>query len=447
MRAQASAWIGVCLLCFPVVASSQTLRRTPIVIAVEKTRDCVVNISTEKIVLQARRDASRQGDPFDRLFDDFFRPYRYERARVVQPLGSGVILDEHGLVVTNAHVIRRAGALRLLLADGSKFEGKVLAADFDADLALLRIQGGNRKFKPVRMARAPLMLGETVIALGNPFGLSNSVTSGIVSSTDREITLGEGDDRRKFTGLIQTSALINPGNSGGPLVNLEAELVGINTAIVDHAQGIGFAIATDEARKLLAPLLATPEIRSVHLGLAFKTGAPLRVSRADPGSPGAKAGLRAGDVIETFGDRPVADAYDLGMALLYRRPGDRIPVAFRRNGRRRSVTLTLVPVKTPSDERILSKRLGLSGQDVNKDLARSLGLPVAWGVVVTGVERGGPASRAGLKVGDLIVQIGRYRVQSVRQAVRILHDAHQGDRVYVAIVRGQHLAQTRVRLR
>jgi len=426
--------------------ASEDARRTPIVVAVEEAKDCVVNISTEATVLRRSPGGAVPEDPFDRLFEDFFRSHRYQRARVLQPLGSGVVLDERGLIVTNAHVIQRARDLRLSLADGAKYEGDLLAADFDNDVALLRIQNPRRNLKPIRMAQSPLMLGETVIALGNPYGLSNSVTSGIVSSLERDVAIGNGEDRREFKGLVQTSALINPGNSGGPLVNLDAELVGINTAIVDHAQGIGFAIPAVQLRESLAELLATPEVSSVWLGLSFRSN-PLTVAGVAKDSPAAKAGLRANDRVHTFASRPARDAFDVGMALLYRRPGDRIEIGIERHGRRREMIVTLAEPKPLTDETVLSRRVGILGQDVDRDLARTMQLPVTWGILVAKLEPDSPADRAGIKVGDLIIQMGRYRIQSLRQAVRILRDARPGDRVSVALVRSGYLARTAVRIR
>ncbi|NLF31542.1 MAG: PDZ domain-containing protein, partial [Planctomycetes bacterium] len=285
-----------------------------------------------------------------------------------------------------------------------------------------------------------------VIALGNPYGLSNSVTSGIVSSLGRDIAIGSGEDRREFKGLVQTSALINPGNSGGPLVNLDGELVGVNTAIVDHAQGIGFAIPVEQIRKVLAELLSTPEVCPVWLGIAFRSG-PLSVADVAKDSPAAKAGVLPGDRVHTFASRPAFDAFDVGMALLYLRPGDRIEIGLERKGRRQNVTLTLAEPRPLTDESVLSRRFGVLGQNVDRSLAASMRLPVAWGILVAKVEPQSPAERSGVRVGDLLVQIGRYRVQTVQQAVRLLRDARPGDSVSVAIVRGGYLARTSVRLR
>ena len=448
MRPQA-LMVCIVLAALPVApTTAQSARQTPLVRAVEQTKDSVVNISTERIVLQRKLGSSRRSaDPFDRLFEQYFRPHDYQRARVVTPLGSGIVLDERGLVVTNAHVIRRAGNLKLSLADGTQLDAELLAADFDKDLALLRIVDPKRKLRPVRMCRTSPMLGETVLALGNPFGLSNSVTSGIVSSLDREVTLGEGEDRRKFKGLIQTSALINPGNSGGPLVNLDAELAGINTAIVDHAQGIGFALPVPHVRKVLASLLATPELRQVQLGVAFHPKSPLKVARVVPRSPSEAAGLRVGDEIESIQGRATQDAFDVGMALVYRRPGDRISVGYRRDGGRYTANVLLVKPEPPSDGDRVQRLLGVAGRDVTRELALSMQLPVAWGVLVTRVEARGPARREGIEAGDLLVQIGPYRVQNVAQAARILRKARSGDRVFVVIVRGGYLEQVRIRVR
>jgi serine protease Do len=444
-----SSWpcLAAALLLASAAAASDA-RRSPTVSVVEKTRNCVVNISTERVVLQRSFDSSpSRGDPFDRLFDEFFRPQRYERARVMQPLGSGVILDERGVVATNAHVIRRASNLVLLLGDGNQHKADLLAADFDVDLALLRIQGGSAPFQAVRMCRTPLLLGETVVALGNPFGLSNSVTSGIISSLDRELTVGEGEEERKFTGLIQTSALINPGNSGGPLINMDAELVGLNTAIVDQAQGIGFAIPVEQMRKALAHLLAAPEVRQVQLGLAFHAEPPLRVARTPEKGPAAGVGLREGDLVESLDGRAIGDAFDLGMALLFHKPADRVEVRYRRNGQSARAAIVLAEAERTSDENVLQRALGLIGQDVDEAVARRIGLSVPWGVLLSRVEARGPADRAGIQAGDLLVQIGRYRVQNLHQAARILRDVRSGDAVLLGIVREGYLARVRIRAR
>ena len=286
------------------------LRRTPIVAAVEKVRDCVVNISTERMLVTRGGGLVPFGtgdDVFDRFFQDFFRGPATEQRKVNAPLGSGCVITAGGLVITNEHVVRRASNVKLSLNTGETFDAVVLAADPAADLALLRAQT-DKPLKAIPMGvSSDLMLGEPVIAVGNPFGFENSVTSGIVSALNREITVGAGDDAVHYTGLIQTSALINPGNSGGPLVNILGELIGINSAIVDRAQGIGFAIPIDRARDVLAPLLATPQVSEAWAGVRGATvpgrkGA--RVTQVEARGPAEKV-LQVNDVIAS-GGRPAA---------------------------------------------------------------------------------------------------------------------------------------------
>ncbi len=281
------------------------LRRTPTVAAVEKVRDCVVNISTERMLVTRGGGLAPFGtgdDVFDRFFQDFFRGPATEQRKVNAPLGSGCVITSSGLVITNEHVVRRASNVKLSLNTGETFDAVVLAADPAADLALLRAQT-DKPLKAIPMGvSSDLMLGEPVVAVGNPFGFENSVTSGIVSALNREITVGEGDDAVHYTGLIQTSALINPGNSGGPLVNILGELIGINSAIVDRAQGIGFAIPIDRARDVLAPLLATPQVCEAWAGVHGATvpgrkGA--RVTQLEAHGPAEKV-LQVNDVMRPW---------------------------------------------------------------------------------------------------------------------------------------------------
>ena len=422
-------------------------RRTPVVEVVEKTRDVVVNISTQRIVLQREEPRFRSTHPFDQLWEDFFQPRRYRRAEVLQPLGSGIVLDEEGLVLTNAHVIRRASNLRLLLADGREHEGELLAADVNADLALLRILDLDGPLRAPPMCMDEPILGETVIALGNPFGLSNSVTTGVVSSIDRDLDWGEGDLAMRFEGLIQTSALINPGNSGGPLLNLQGELMGINTAIVPQAQGIGFAIPTRQIRKVLARLLSTPDVRPAFLGLALNDCGPPVVAEVAPDGPAHRAGLRAGDAIEALDGRRVLDAFDFAMALLRREPGQRLRVRYRRGGEPLEAEVVLAAPPPPPELAEIAGRLGVGVQDVDRRLAESMNLPIAWGVLVTEVEPDGPGARAGLAEGDVLVQLGRYRVQSVAQAAQALREINPGDRVNLSVIRGGRLGYTSARTR
>src|SRR5574340_1190241 len=221
---------------------SHSNRRTPVVIAVEKTGPAIANIRTERLIAQ------RQGDPFfgsrNEMFEQFFNEFfgQSQKQMVERPLGSGVIIDEDCYIVTNEHVVSRASKIKVRLSDGRDFEASMISSDPISDLAVLKINSPT-PLPYVKMGTSKdLMIGEPVIALGNPFGLENSVTTGVLSAKNRTITFNSEYGEIKYDGLIQTDALINPGNSGGPLINADGELIGINAAIVNQAQGIGFAI-------------------------------------------------------------------------------------------------------------------------------------------------------------------------------------------------------------
>lgn len=433
---------------FALLASAAAdARRTPVVEVVEKTRDIVVNISTHRVVFHREEPRFRSRHPFDQLWEEFFQPRRYRREEFLQPLGSGIVLDEEGLVLTNAHVIRRASNLLLVLADGTQYEGELLAADVDADLALLRVLDWNAPLQAAQMCMDEPLLGETVVALGNPFGLSNSVTTGVVSSLDRDVTAGEGDHALRFEGLVQTSALINPGNSGGPLLNLKGELMGINTAVVPQAQGIGFAIPVRQIRKVAARLLSTPDVRPVTMGLAVNDCGPPTVAEVAPGGPADSAGLRPDDTLVEMDGRPVLDTFDFALRLLRREPGQRLHVRFRRGAETRETMVVLAAPAQPSEEAEIARRLGLDVQNVDRALAREKNLPIAWGVLVAGVEPDGPGMRAGLAVGDVLVEVGRYRVQTVAQTAEALREIRPGDRVSLTAIRHGRIGQTIARTR
>ncbi len=427
------------------------LRRTPIVTAVAKVRDAVVNISTEQVVAVRRGFGPSFGpgnDPFERMFEEFFRGPVMERKRVQQPIGSGCIITADGLVITNEHVVRRATNIKLSLHSGKTFDATVLAADASHDLALLRAQAGVPLPAIPLGTSSDLMLGETVVALGNPFGFENSVTSGILSAFNREIEIAAGGEPIHFTGLIQTSALINPGNSGGPLVNLDGELIGINTAVVDQAQGIGFAIPIDRAREALAPLLANVFVAEATAGLRAETVAGrqgARVAEVEPRGP-ADGRLRPGDLIVGVDEQPVRDLFDLLIRTVQAKPDQTLRLRIRRGDREQDVTVTLAAVVPPSPRELLRSRLGVSGQDLTPALARQMGIGVQSGLLLTDVVRDGPAARAELRTGDVIIQIGPHSVRNVKDAASALRMLNAGERVRMLVFRQTYGAFVRVTL-
>ncbi|HPQ41721.1 MAG TPA: trypsin-like peptidase domain-containing protein, partial [bacterium] len=281
-------------------------RETPVVRAVRKVEAAVVNISTEKVV------SVRDFNPFgnDWIFE-YFNPYRRPQRNVTrQSLGSGVIIDPEGIILTNEHVILPASKINVTLADGREFEAELVGAARRFDLALLKIETGESLPYLSPATSSDLMIGETVIAIGNPFGLSSTVTTGVLSAKNRTITFQDEETRRTHTyyDFLQTDASINPGNSGGPLLNILGELVGINTAIYARAEGIGFAIPIDKAKRIIDDLLELGEVPRIWLGLQVQDlndvlmrhlgidrSEGVLVSEVRKDSPARIAGLMPGD--------------------------------------------------------------------------------------------------------------------------------------------------------
>ena len=451
MRTFAGIALFVALICAPVFLSAlahandaEDIRRTPVVMAVEKAHNSVVNISTERIV-ELRRGLhsfyGRNGDPFDRMFDDFFRrsprSRTVERRKVHTPLGSGSIITPDGLIVTNEHVIRRATNIKVSLYTGDTFDAILLAADRKEDIALLRIET-DKPIKVIPMGgSSDLMLGETVVALGNPHGFENSVTSGIVSALDREISIGSGSETVSYSGLIQTSALINPGNSGGALINVLGELIGINTAVVDQAQGIGFAIPIDHAREVLAPLLATPQVSEAWPGISAETAdnrSGVRVTKVAEKGPAATI-LKQGDVIREIDGIGVRDLFDFLLGIVQHQPEDKVLIEIVRGGVSSTVEIALGRIPVPSPKEILHTRFGIAAQNHTLSDAKRLRTPVDYGVRVSEVWRGGPAMEVGLKKDDVIIQIGALPVRTVRDAAMALRTTQPGEQVFIRIFR------------
>ncbi|MDX1683571.1 MAG: trypsin-like peptidase domain-containing protein, partial [Phycisphaeraceae bacterium] len=299
----------------PEEAARQRLRRTPVVEVFQRSQDAVVNIASTRIV----KVRSGFGGPLDELFD--LHPGRPGRRMKQTSVGSGFVIHEAGYVVTNAHVVVRTADRKVVFADGSEHEAEIVAVDPEHDLAMLKIET-ERPLPALPLGQSDdLMIGETVIAIGNPLGYQHTVTAGVISALDRELKAGPV----RFEGLVQTDASINPGNSGGPLLNVLGELVGVNTAIRADAQNIGFAIPVDRLRAVL------PEMLDVHRRYGLVTG--LTIETVDDGcevvevaedSPAASLGLEAGDRLTAVDGRRLRHRIDWHIALVGRRPGDRL---------------------------------------------------------------------------------------------------------------------------
>lgn len=419
-----AAW-GVAASASATVAS----RRTPVVAAVEKALPGVVNIGTEKLVKVRYADPQRRfrGDLFDEFFRDFFGAAR-PGYQVRHSLGSGVIIDERGYILTNYHVIERASRIRVTLDDESEYDAVFLAGDEVGDLALLKIDAG-RPLQAIEFAGdADLMLGETVIVLGNPFGLAHTVTVGVLSAKDREARY-QGEVL--YRDILQTDAAVNPGSSGGPLLNLDAQLIGINVAIYREAQNIGFAVPIRRVRELAGRWLSPRLARKLTPGFdaEMKDGG-VAVARLDGSSP---APVRAGDRILGVGDRFVGDLFDFHQELLGFEPGSKIALQVGREGETGTVEVALSAVPKPSGEQLAKDRLGLefsaeppSGVAANATLGK--------GLVVKSVVKESPAAASGLRPGMIVTRINDAEIGSLDEVGMALENARAGDSVVLGLL-------------
>ena len=429
------------------LAARQSQRRTPVVEVFQANRDAVVNIASTQIV--------EMRDPFgfDRLFDDFFempsrpRTRQYTRTSV----GSGFVIHTDGYIITNAHVVARTAERKAIFADGREFPAEIVATDPDHDLAVLKIQA-DRPLKILKFGRSDdLMIGETVIAIGNPLGYQHTVTAGVISALDRDLEFG---GEKTLSGLIQTDASINPGNSGGPLLNVLGELIGVNTAIRGDAQNIGFAIPIDHLRQTL------PELLDVERRYRFVTGLvidnrskPPRVAGVATNSPAAEAGIRAGDLVTAANGHALHETVDFYIELLGRKAGDTIALTLDRDGRNVASELVLAARPAPDALALARRKLGIAVEPLSIDIARQLELPGEGdaGLLITEVEPDGPAGSRGFQPQDIIIALDRHNATTVEELGQLLEYLDSDDAATLTVLRvhrGQiHMLRGTVRVR
>jgi serine protease Do len=397
-----------------------SLRRTPVVEVVQRVRPAVVNLTARQVVTVHPRS----------LFDDLFPEFAAPGERVMsQALGSGVVISREGLIVTNEHVIEGAAEIKVRFADGAEDNADVIGSDADADLALLRVPARGRPFLPVAL-QDDLMVGETVIAIGNPFGLENTVTVGVLSARDRTVT--SPNTHRVYTDFLQTDASINPGNSGGALLDLDGRLIGINTAIIGDAHGIGFAIPAKRVRRVVDDLLRYGQVQAAWLGVFVRSrvdrrrgaGTGVEVVDVFPGSPAAAAGVHKGAVLVRGGGRPFAGRDDFATLLAQVAPGDRVTLAVAQDGTTREVTLRATRPPDDVGEQVLARFVGIK-------LAQR-GRRLMVGKVVTG----SPADDAGLERGDVLLQVNGEKVGSVGDVNRVVGREYTRSSLLLVIQRG-----------
>jgi serine protease Do len=399
----------------PPFPTPPVLPGTPDIPALIATvRPSVVNITTESEVTRPRRV-----DPFEFFFGPRERGDNGDQVVKRRSLGTGFIVDGQGHIATNAHVVAGATTVRVKLADGREIPAKVRGSDERLDIAVLELEGAKDLSFVALGSSDAVRVGEYVVAIGNPFGLGDTVTMGIVSAKGRELGAGPYDD------FIQTDASINPGNSGGPLFNLKGEVVGINTAINPAGKGIGFAIPIDYLKDVLPQLLATGRVQRGRLGvliqpvdatLARALGLPkpsgALVGDVEPGSPAARVGLAPGDVIVGVDGAPIDQAHDLPRQIARRKPGTKVTLEVRGKKGARTVSAVLDELKEESAR--------AQGQEAHpRGDKRELGIALAedprLGVVITGVDPSGPAAGL-LDAGDVIVEVDGAPAKTAREA-------------------------------
>ena len=423
----------------------QASRETPVVKAVRNARPAVVNISSKvQLPLHENPLSGLSGPGLDWFFRDFF-DRGWQRRYSATSLGSGVIIDgERGFILTNAHVVSRAGEITVTLMDERQFEAKLVGSDPDSDLAVLRI-AADAPLPSLAMSRCDdLMIGETVIAIGNPFGFSHTVTTGVISAVKRSFRA----DDREYHDFIQIDASINPGNSGGPLLNINGELIGINTAIYAKAQGIGFAIPIDKAKRIVDDLIRFGEVVQAWIGLRVQNiderlaaylklpdlaGVLVRSVEAD--SPAHRAGVRPGDVLRSIDGIKINDADAYRRAAREAAAGQRLDLKLLRDGR--NIHSILQPATYPAQRasRLAHDLLGITVADLTPIHRRRFGLNLSSGVVITRVEPQSFLARVGVEPGDVVRQIGDTVVQNREAFEKALVKLRLNDSLVILIQR------------
>lgn len=418
------------LLAAPGATEAAYSRRTPIVEAVERASPSVVNISTERIVHNMYDDTllSSRNALVERLIAEGMLDLPKQEPR--HSLGSGLVVEESGYILTNFHVIERASRIRVQLSDDSEFDAAFLAGDPVNDLALIKIDAGRPLTEVAFAADDDLLLGETVIAVGNPFGLANTVTVGVLSSKNREYRF---NGHVLYKDILQTDAAINPGSSGGPLLNINGEVIGVNVSVDEEGQNIGYALPVRRVRQFLTRSLSPTLLNKLWLG--FEPGPLLKgveVARVGAGTAAAAAGLRPGDRLLAVEDEAVSDLYTFNRALLNRAAGKPVRLTVQGLSGTRQVSLALEPMPKPSGKDLAQRALGLTfGSDRG---ALTIHPFYRTGLPVTEVAPDSPAAQRGLRPGLFITRINDYEIRSLDDVGLALEGVKPGDSVQLSVL-------------
>jgi len=424
----------------------------------KKLAPVVVNISATQAV-KREQPSAQQPSPFggDDPFNDFWRRFfgdQFPGAPQAGPraaLGSGFIIDQKGLVLTNNHVVENADKITVKFSDDREFSGKVVGRDPKTDIAVVQISDGKGSFPVAPLGdSSALQVGEWVVAMGSPFGLDNTLTAGVVSAKGRRIGAGPYDN------FIQTDASINPGNSGGPLVNLRGEVVGINTAIFSRSGGnlgIGFATPIDLAKEILPELIKTGKVTRGWLGVSIQRVTPeiaeslgidqsrgALVASVMENSPAAEADIKTGDVIVEYNGNKITESDQLPLLVARTEVGKTVKMTVLRDKKEIPVNVKIAELKEQEAVASAPKqdKLGLTVQNITPQLAESLGLKRSNGVVITSVQPQSAAGEAGLRRGDVILEVNRKEVTDTDTFEKQVNEAKPGSNILFLIRRGEN---------
>lgn len=410
-------------------------------------------------------DQEDEGDPFrqfrdffgDDFFDRFFKPRFPEGDFKIQGLGSGVIIDsEKGYIITNNHVVEDADELKVTLGDKREFDGKVIGTDPQTDIAVVKIEGDNLPLAKLGDSDT-IQVGQWAIAIGNPFGLSQTVSIGVISATGRaNVGVAQYED------MIQTDAAINPGNSGGPLVSIRGEVMGINTAIFTRSggyQGIGFAIPVNMVKIVMKDLIEKGKVTRGWLGVVIQDIDPalaksfnvtvtegVLVSDVQENSPAKEAGLERGDIITEYEGKPIRDVNHLRNTVAQTEVGKKVKMKVLRDGKEKELSIkigeqpaelfALGPGGTPPLEKE-QKELGMTVQNLTKEIAKNLGIEDESGVIVSNIQPGSPAGMSDIREGDIIKEINRKKISNVTEFKKALNEADKEKGILMLVKRGE----------
>ncbi len=435
---------------------AESTGRSDFVEVVKLEKPAVVNIYTTEnggAGLGQGHGGGGGADPYKDFLERFFGMQAPSVPR--RSLGSGFIIDKEGYILTNNHVIARADEIRVRLESGKEYDAKIIGTDPETDIGLIKIEP-EEELPIVNFGdSSKLQVGEWVIAIGNPFGLTQTVTVGVVSALGRDIGAG------KYDNYIQTDASINPGNSGGPLINIDGEVIGINGAIYPGQQGgnigIGFAIPINMAKEILPDLKASRSVQRGWLGVVIQKLTPelaqalglgknkegALVGDVSIGGPAEKAGLKRGDLIVKFDNTPVKSYEVLPRLVASHKPGSKVKVRIIRDGKKKTLSITLGTLKTAKSSTAMmekkkekSTQFGMVVEDITPELQNSYQLEISSGAVVTQILAGGPAQRAGIVRGDVIEEVNRKPISSAGEFYELSSLVKKGEVILLTVRRG-----------